>query len=115
MNASWRRIVLGALLAAAPGLDRVNAGDADVAWPAATREGRSCSYWWRQGSAVEVTNVAANCIRDLDRRKVVWRTFNDINFVNLAYKPFDASNWPLTESGLLGPVTLQPAGDADRP
>lgn len=57
---------------------------------------------------VEVTNVAANRIRDLDRRKVAWRTFHDINFVNQSYKPFDASNWPLTDSGLLGPVTLQP-------
>jgi len=55
---------------------------------------------------VEVTNVSANRIRDLDRRGVEWKTFNDINFVNLDYKPFDASNWPLTDSGLLGPVTM---------
>jgi hypothetical protein len=27
--------------------------------------------------------------------------------VNLDYKPFDASHWPLTDCGLLGPVTLQ--------
>jgi hypothetical protein len=57
---------------------------------------------------VEVTSVAANRIRDLDRRKVAWRTFNDINFVNIGYKPFDASEWPLTEAGLMGPVTLTP-------
>ncbi len=57
---------------------------------------------------VEVTNVSANRIRDLDRRKVVWRTFTDINFVNINYKPFDASNWPLTDCGLLGPVRLVP-------
>ncbi len=55
---------------------------------------------------VEVTNLSANRIRDLDRRKVVWRTFRDINFVNIDYKPFDASGWPLRESGLLGPVRL---------
>jgi hypothetical protein len=59
---------------------------------------------------VEVTNVSANRIRDLDRRKVSWRTFNDINFVSISYKPFDASNWPLAESGLIGPVTLSVAG-----
>jgi hypothetical protein len=58
---------------------------------------------------VEVTNVAANRIRDLDRRGVKWKNFYDINFVNLDYKPFDASNWPLTESGLIGPMTLTPA------
>lgn len=57
---------------------------------------------------VEVTNVSANRIRDLDRRHVHWKYFNDINFVNVNYRPFDASNWPLTDSGLLGPVTLTP-------
>ena len=57
---------------------------------------------------VEVTNVSANRIRDLDRRGVVWRTFRDINFVNIDYRPFNASDWPLTDSGLLGPVTLVP-------
>jgi hypothetical protein len=57
---------------------------------------------------VEVTSVSANRIRDLDRRQVSWRNFHDINFVNLNYQPFDASNWPLADSGLLGPVTLQP-------
>ena len=55
---------------------------------------------------VEVTNVAANRIRDLDRRNAPWKNFHDINFVNINYKPFDASNWPLTDSGLLGPVRL---------
>jgi len=57
---------------------------------------------------VEVTSVAANRIRDLDRRGVPWKTFNDINVVDINYKPFDASNWPLTDCGLLGPVTLTP-------
>jgi hypothetical protein len=55
---------------------------------------------------IEVTNLAANRIRDLDRRKVEWRIFDDINFVNTAYKPFDASEWPPFASGLLGPVRL---------
>jgi hypothetical protein len=57
---------------------------------------------------IEVTSVAANRIRDLDRLGVAWRNFHDINFVNIDYKPFDASNWPLTPSGLLGPVRLTP-------
>ncbi|MBN1464135.1 glycoside hydrolase [candidate division KSB1 bacterium] len=55
-----------------------------------------------------VTNLAANRIRDLDRRGIAWRLFHDINFVNIDYKPFDASDWPIRESGLLGPVTLTP-------
>jgi hypothetical protein len=57
---------------------------------------------------VEVTSVAANRIRDLDRRSVPWKTFRDINIVDINYKPFDAANWPLTDCGLLGPVTLTP-------
>ncbi len=57
---------------------------------------------------VEVTNSAANRIRDLDQRGVNWKYFYDINVVNIEYKPFDASEWPLFESGLLGPVVLEP-------
>lgn len=62
---------------------------------------------------VDVTNVSANRIRDLDQRGVNWRNFHDINFVNINYRPFDASDWPLTDSGLLGPVTLTPVNAAD--
>ena len=57
---------------------------------------------------IEVTNVSANRVRDLDRRGVEWRIFRDINFVGIDYKPFDASKWPVRASGLIGPVTLQP-------
>ena len=55
---------------------------------------------------VEVTSVSANRIRDLDRRGVPWKNFHDINFVNIDYKPFNAADGPLTDSGLLGPVNL---------
>ena len=57
---------------------------------------------------VQVTNVAANRIADLDRRKVPWKAFYEINFVNKDYHPFDASGWPLCPSGLEGPVRLLP-------
>jgi hypothetical protein len=57
---------------------------------------------------VEVTGTSANRIRDLDVRKVPWKIFYDTNIVNLNYKPFDASQWPLADEGLLGPVTLTP-------
>lgn len=58
---------------------------------------------------VEVTNLSANRIRDLDIRGVNWKKFYDINFVNIHYKKFDASEWDLVDSGLIGPVTLFPA------
>ena len=56
---------------------------------------------------IEVTNVAANRIRDLDQHHVEWCIFHDINFMSITGKRFDASTWPITVSGLLGPVTLQ--------
>ncbi len=55
---------------------------------------------------IEVTSVSANRIRDLDRQGVPWKIFKDINVVNVDYRPFNAADWPLTECGLLGPVTL---------
>ena len=45
------------------------------------------------------------------RRGVPWKIFHDINIVNLAYKPCNAAGWPLTDCGLLGPVTLTPAAE----
>jgi hypothetical protein len=57
---------------------------------------------------LEVTNLSANRIADLDRRKVNWKKFYEINFVNVKYGKFDASSWPLMDSGLLGPVRLIP-------
>ena len=69
---------------------------------------------------VEVTNLMANRIADLDRRKVPWKKFYNVNFP--AFRPenrgeeglFDASSWPPRESGLLGPVTLVPLRDTHR-
>ena len=58
---------------------------------------------------VEVTSVAANRIRHMDRTGVKWRTFHDINFASYKGGRFDASKWPLTVNGLLGPVVFGPA------
>ncbi len=57
---------------------------------------------------IEVTNLSANRIRDLEIRKVDWKIMRDTNIVTPAYKSFDGSIWPLQPSGLLGPVTLTP-------
>ncbi len=55
---------------------------------------------------VDVTNVAANRIRDLDIKGENWKKFYDINFVNIDYEPFDASEWEIRDAGLLGPVNI---------
>ena len=57
---------------------------------------------------IDVTNLMLNRVIDLDRRGVRWQKFYDINMVNIDYQPFDSSDWPLMESGLLGPVSLTP-------
>ena len=54
---------------------------------------------------IEVTNLSANRLRDLDQRGVNWQKYF---FVNIFYKNFNASLWPLMDSGLLGPVQLHP-------
>jgi hypothetical protein len=48
----------------------------------------------------------ANRIRQMDQNKEQWRNYHEINFVNIDYKPFDASGWKPMASGLLGPVTI---------
>ena len=88
---------------------RLNGRDVATAWSLpfevrldnALRRGRNALE-------IEVTNVAANRIRDMDRRGVAWKIMREINFVNILYKPFDASGWPVEPSGLLGPITLVP-------
>ena len=87
----------------------VNGREADLLWslPMRTKIGAFLQPG-KNTLALEVTNLPANRIRDLDRRKVEWKKFHEINFVNIHYKPFDAADWPLAPSGLLGPVTLTP-------
>ncbi|TXE13667.1 glycosyl hydrolase [Algoriphagus aquimarinus] len=55
---------------------------------------------------IEVANLMANSIRYLDRNKIEWRNYHEINFVNIDYKPFDASNWKTMPSGLYGKVQI---------
>ena len=57
---------------------------------------------------IEVSNLPANRIRDLDVRKVDWKIMKDANLVTLRYTEFDASGWAPAPSGLLGPVRLVP-------
>ncbi len=88
---------------------RVNGAEVGTLWslPFRARVGR----YLHPGTNVlelDVTNLAANRIRDLDRRGVNWKIMREINFVNINYRPFDASDWDLTPSGLLGPVRLVP-------
>lgn len=88
---------------------RVNGTEVATAWslPFRLRVGEHLRPG-RNELELDVTNLAANRISDLDRRKVDWKIMHEINFVNINYRRFDASEWPDTPSGLLGPVTLTP-------
>jgi len=57
---------------------------------------------------IEVANLMANRIRDMDRKGLVWRAYHEINFVNINYEPFDAANWKISPSGLAGEAALIP-------
>lgn len=62
---------------------------------------------------VEVSNLMANRIADLDRRGVFWKKFYNLNFpARLAQNRrdglFSAADWAPIESGLLGPVSITP-------
>lgn len=58
--------------------------------------------------SIEVRNLMANRIRDMDRKGEVWRNYHEINFVNINYKNFDAAGWKVQPSGLEGAVKLIP-------
>lgn len=55
---------------------------------------------------VEVTNLSANRIADMDRRGVSWRIFKNANIAALKGKVSDYTHWRPMSSGMLGPVKL---------
>ena len=55
---------------------------------------------------IEVTNLPANRIADLDRRGVKWRKFNEINVVDIDYKRTTYDGWAPMPSGLNSEVKL---------
>lgn len=52
--------------------------------------------------SIEAANLMANRIRYMDRHKISWKNYHEINFVNIKYKPFDASAWGVAPSGIAG-------------
>jgi hypothetical protein len=58
---------------------------------------------------VEITNTAANRVRDLAIRHVNWEYFCDANLSSLKQRGgLAVPVWPIRKSGLLGLVTLTP-------
>ncbi|HTG55062.1 MAG TPA: glycosyl hydrolase, partial [Niabella sp.] len=87
----------------------VNGKDAGLIWslPFEKRIGQ----YLKAGNntiSIEVCNLMANRIRDMDQKGEVWRNYHEINFVNINYKDFDAGKWKVQPSGLGGMVQLLP-------
>ena len=87
----------------------INGKDAGLIWslPFEIKIGK----YLREGQntiSIEVCNLMANRIRYMDRHKIIWRKYHEINFVNIDYKNFDASNWKVQPSGIDGFVKLIP-------
>ena len=85
----------------------INGQDAGILWSIPFQQ--DITKWLVNGEnkiRIEVANLMANRIRQLDQQKFAWRNYHEINFVNINYKNFDASDWKPMESGLIGPVTL---------
>lgn len=57
---------------------------------------------------IQVTNLSANRVRDMELKGQEWKIFHEINMVDKDYKKFDATKWAPMPSGLLGPVTITP-------
>ena len=55
---------------------------------------------------IEVTNLPANRISDLDRRGVKWRKMEEINVVDINYKKTTYDQWEPMKSGLNSEVQL---------
>ena len=55
---------------------------------------------------IEVTNLPANRIADLDRHGVEWRKFNEINVVDIRYKKDKYGSWAPVPSGLNSKVRI---------
>lgn len=57
---------------------------------------------------IQVTNLSANRVRDMELKGQEWKIFYEINMVDKDYKKFDATKWSPMPSGLLGPLTITP-------
>ncbi len=55
---------------------------------------------------IEITNLPANRIADLDRKKVPWRKFDDINIVDIHYDSSLYADWLPVPSGLNSTIRI---------
>lgn len=88
---------------------KINGKDAGCVWavPFRLRVGKLLKKG-KNHIEVEVTNLPANRIAQLDREGVKWRKFKETNMVNLHYKASYYGDWQPMPSGLNSVVRLIP-------
>lgn len=88
---------------------RINGVDAGCVW--AVPYQLKVGQFLKSGTnhiEIEVTNLPANRIAELDRQGVQWRKFKEINIVDLNYRPANYAHWSPMPSGLNSEVRLIP-------
>lgn len=86
---------------------KINGQDAGIIWSVPYK--LDITKFLKKGKntiEIEVCNLMANHIRYMDSNKIEWRKYHEINFVNLKYEAFDASNWQVQPSGLGGEARI---------
>ena len=88
---------------------RINGQEAGCAWavPYQLKVGQFLKPG-KNHIEIEVTNLPANRIAELDRQGVQWRKFKEINIVDLNYRPANYGHWSPLPSGLNSEVRLIP-------
>ena len=88
---------------------RINGQEAGCAWavPYQLKVGQFLKPG-KNHIEIEVTNLPANRIAELDRQGVQWRKFKEINIVDLNYRPANYGHWSPLPSGLNSDVRLIP-------
>ena len=71
-----------------------------------TLDCKGCMRKGKNTVRIEVTNLPANRIADMDRKGIPWRKMKEINFVDINYKKTKYDKWLPVESGLNADVRL---------
>ena len=93
---------------------RINGREAGTVW--AVPFTLHIGQWLQSGQntiEVDVTNLPANRIADLDRQGVPWRKFKEINLVDVNYQHTTYGWWTPVPSGLNGSVQIIPLKKMD--
>lgn len=62
---------------------------------------------------IRVRTNGFNAIRKVEQQNPEWKNFQDINFVDIKYQPYNKAKAPYQPQGLMGPVSIRPAAEVE--